>query len=128
MYDLHEHDQDHDGVCHYIGAEALKAVADRHVAEPAAAVNPMMTISVRVIAPIMLGSASTNITRKIICVLLAPKLFAASITPLSTSSSALSMRRAIKGAEPMVSGTIAAVVPILVLTRSFVIWRYEISD
>ena len=37
MYDLHEHDQDHDGVCHYIGAEALKAVADRHVAEPAAA-------------------------------------------------------------------------------------------
>ena len=33
---LHEHDQDHDGVCHYIGAEALKAVADRHVAEPAA--------------------------------------------------------------------------------------------
>ena len=34
---LHEHDQDHDGVCHYIGAEALKAVADRHVAEPAAA-------------------------------------------------------------------------------------------
>ncbi len=37
MYDLHEYDQDHDGVCHYIGAEALKAVADRHVAEPAAA-------------------------------------------------------------------------------------------
>ena len=34
---LYEHDQDHDGVCHYIGAEALKAVADRHVAEPAAA-------------------------------------------------------------------------------------------
>ena len=34
---LHEHDQNHDGVCHYIGAEALKAVADRHVAEPAAA-------------------------------------------------------------------------------------------
>ena len=34
---LHEHDQDHDGVCHYIGAEALKAIADRHVAEPAAA-------------------------------------------------------------------------------------------
>ena len=37
MYDLHEHDQDHDCVCHYIGTEALKAVADRHVAEPAAA-------------------------------------------------------------------------------------------
>ena len=36
MYDLHEYDQDRDGVCHYIGAEALKAVADRHVAEPAA--------------------------------------------------------------------------------------------
>ena len=34
---LHEYDQDHDGVCHYIGAEALKAVADRYVAEPAAA-------------------------------------------------------------------------------------------
>ncbi len=34
---LHKHDQDHDCVCHYIGAEALKAVADRHVAEPAAA-------------------------------------------------------------------------------------------
>ena len=37
MYDLYEHDQDHDCVCHYVGAEALKAVADRHVAEPAAA-------------------------------------------------------------------------------------------
>ena len=37
MDDLHKHDQDHDCVCHYIGAEALKAVADRHVAEPAAA-------------------------------------------------------------------------------------------
>lgn len=37
LYDLHEHDQNHDGVCHYIGAEALKAIADRHVAEPAAA-------------------------------------------------------------------------------------------
>ena len=37
LYDLHEYDQDHDGVCHYIGAEALKAVADRHVAEPTAA-------------------------------------------------------------------------------------------
>jgi len=35
--DLHEHDQDHDGVCHYIGAEALKAVADRDVTKPAAA-------------------------------------------------------------------------------------------
>ena len=34
---LHEHDQDYDGICHYIGAEALKAIADRHVAEPAAA-------------------------------------------------------------------------------------------
>ena len=37
MYDLHEHDQDRDGICHYIRAEALKAVADRHIAEPAAA-------------------------------------------------------------------------------------------
>ena len=37
MDDLHEHYQDHDGVCHYIWAEALKAIADRHVAEPAAA-------------------------------------------------------------------------------------------
>ena len=36
MYDLHKHDQDHDGVCHYIRAEALKAVADRHITEPAA--------------------------------------------------------------------------------------------
>ena len=36
MDDLHKHDQDHDGVCHYIWAEALKAIADRHVAEPAA--------------------------------------------------------------------------------------------
>jgi len=33
---LHEHYQDHDGVCHYVGAEALKAIADRHVAEPTA--------------------------------------------------------------------------------------------
>ena len=33
---LHEYDQDHDGVCHYIWTEALKAVADRHIAEPAA--------------------------------------------------------------------------------------------
>ena len=37
MDDLHEYDQNHDSVCHYIGAKALKAVADRHVAEPAAA-------------------------------------------------------------------------------------------
>ena len=37
MYDLHEYDQDHDGVCHYIGAKALKAVADRHIAEPTTA-------------------------------------------------------------------------------------------
>ena len=36
LYDLHKYDQDHDGICHYIGAKALKAVADRHVAEPAA--------------------------------------------------------------------------------------------
>ena len=36
MDDLHEYDQNHDSVCHYIRAEALKAVADRHVAEPAA--------------------------------------------------------------------------------------------
>ena len=34
---LHEYYQDHDCVCHYIRAEALKAVADRHVAEPTAA-------------------------------------------------------------------------------------------
>lgn len=33
---LHEYDQDHDCVCHYIWAETLKAVADRHIAEPAA--------------------------------------------------------------------------------------------
>ena len=33
---LHEYDQNHDGVCHYIRAEALKAVADRHIAKPAA--------------------------------------------------------------------------------------------
>ena len=37
LYDLHEHDQNYDGICHYIGTEALKAVADRHVAEPASA-------------------------------------------------------------------------------------------
>ena len=37
MDDLHEYDQNHDSVCHYIGAKALKAVADRHVAEPAVA-------------------------------------------------------------------------------------------
>ena len=37
MYDLYEYDQDHDGVCHYIWTEALKTIADRHVAEPAAA-------------------------------------------------------------------------------------------
>jgi len=34
---LHEYDQNYDGICHYIGTEALKAVADRHIAEPAAA-------------------------------------------------------------------------------------------
>ena len=34
---LHEYDQYHDGVCHYIGTEALKAIADRHIAEPASA-------------------------------------------------------------------------------------------
>ena len=37
MDDLHEYDQDHDCIYHYIGAEALKAIADRHVAEPTAA-------------------------------------------------------------------------------------------
>ena len=36
MYDLHEYDQNHDSVCHYIWTEALKTIADRHVAEPAA--------------------------------------------------------------------------------------------
>ena len=34
---LHKHDQNHDSVCHYIWTEALKTIADRHVAEPAAA-------------------------------------------------------------------------------------------
>ena len=66
------------------------------------------------------GRASGISTRKTICVLLAPKLLAASITLLSTSSMAASSNLAIKGAEPMVSGTIAAVVPMLVPTMSFV--------
>ena len=132
--DLHEHDQNHDGVCHYIWTEALKAVANRHVATPTAADRACHSRKSDDDDKRQSNRADDARQRldehhaKDYLRLLAPKLFAASITPLPTSSRALSMRRAIKGAEPIVSGTIAAVVPILVPTRSFVIWRYEIPN
>ena len=47
-----------------------------------------------------------------ICMVDAPMDCAASIRPLSTSRKLVSTRRAIKGAAAIVSGTIAAVVPI----------------
>ena len=68
----------------------------------------------------MLGRASTSIIRKIICKFVAPKLRAASITPLSTSFNAFSMIRTIKGAAPMLSGTIAALAPILLPIKNCV--------
>ena len=77
-------------------------------------------IKVSVIADIIEGSASTNITLNTIWKSLAPNDLAASITPLSTSLNALSINLAIKGAAPIVRGIIAALVPILFPIKNFV--------
>src|SRR5450830_1983280 len=52
-----------------------------------------------------------------ICQVVAPMACAASTRPWSTSRSAVSTRRAMNGAEAMVSGTIAAAVPMDVPTK-----------
>jgi len=60
----------------------------------------------------MPGSASGISTLRMSCSGVAPMARAASIRPLSTSRMAFSTRRAMKGTAAMVSGTMAAVVPI----------------
>ena len=60
----------------------------------------------------MPGSASGSSTLRMICNGVAPMARAASIRPDSTSRIAFSTRRAMKGTVAIVSGTIAAVVPI----------------
>ena len=72
-------------------------------------------------ADVIAGTASLSITLNIICVFDAPKDFAASITPGSTSFKADSITLATNGAAAIVSGTIAAVVPIDFPTNNFVI-------
>ena len=69
-------------------------------------------IKASVIPNTMECSDSGSITFQMICTGLAPMDWAASITPRSTSNSEDSMTRAINGAAVIVSGTIAAVVPI----------------
>ena len=71
-----------------------------------------MLIIVNVNPEIIDGTASLSITLNIICVFDAPKDFAASTTPGSTSFKADSIILATNGAAAIVSGTIAAVVPI----------------
>jgi len=66
------------------------------------------------------GTASFNITLKIICVLDAPNDLAASTTPGSTSFKDDSIILATKGAAAIVKGTIAAGVPIDFPTINFV--------
>ena len=73
------------------------------------------------IPDIIEGIASFRIiTLNIICVFVAPKDFAASINPSSTSFKAFSIILAINGAAPIVIGTIAAVSPILVPIKNLV--------
>ena len=72
------------------------------------------------IPDIIEGIASFIITLNIICVFVAPKDFAASINPSSTSFKAFSIILAINGAAPIVIGTIAAVSPILVPIKNLV--------
>ena len=55
--------------------------------------------------------ASTRSTLKIICILLAPIAFAASMTPASTSFKEDSTTLAMYGAAQITSGTIVAVEP-----------------
>ena len=64
----------------------------------------------------MEGIASLIMTPKIICLLLAPKERAASMTPGSTSSRLPSMSLATKGAAASVRGTMEAVLPMEVPT------------
>jgi hypothetical protein len=68
----------------------------------------------------MPGRASGIRTFSTICSGLAPNARAASIRPWSTSRIAPSMRRAMKGAAAIVSGTMAALVPIEVPAISLV--------
>ena len=87
---------------------------------PAIAEYPIIDIIESVIPDIIDGMASFTTTLNIICILDAPKDLAASISPLSTSLSADSIILAINGADAIVSGTIAAVSPILVPTINLV--------
>ena len=63
------------------------------------------------------GRASGSSTLTMICQVLAPMLWAASTTPLSTSSREDSTRRATKGAAASTSGTTVALLPMVVPTR-----------
>ena len=76
-------------------------------------IKPIIDIIDNVIPDIIEGMASLIITLKIIWKSDAPKDFAASISPLSTSFNAPSITLAINGADPIVKGTKAAVSPIL---------------
>src|SRR5690606_25502366 len=78
----------------------------------------MRLTMVMVKASRMAGRASASSTLKTICMGVAPMARAASISPLSISRIAASTRRAKKGMVAMVSGTMAAVVPIDVPVRS----------
>ena len=62
------------------------------------------------------GVASGSSTLVMICQVEAPMLWAASTTPLSTSSREDSMRRATKGAAAMTRGTTVALLPMVVPT------------
>jgi hypothetical protein len=66
----------------------------------------------KIIPEMIDGIASTSITLKIICILDAPKDFAASINAGSTSFRLLSKILPIKGTQATVKGTIAATSPI----------------
>ena len=67
-------------------------------------------------------------TLNIICLLVAPNDLAASISPGSTSFKEDSISLAIKGAEPIVIGTRAAVSPIDVPTINLVSGIIDISS
>ena len=79
-----------------------------------------MLIIVRVSPDTIEGTASFNITLKTIWKSDAPKDFAASITPLSTSLSDDSIILATKGAAAKVNGTMAASLPMEVPTIALV--------
>src|SRR5690606_10718766 len=70
------------------------------------------------------GSASGNNTLHTICIGLAPKDLAVSISPSGTSNKLFSTKRATKGAAPILNGTNAAYtpieVPIIVLVNGII--------